>query len=112
MSKVLDQHGTLFDCGPVQSDARNFTMPGQFYFGDTAPEEYRGKKCNQCAFYRLEQKKGSKPKDDGNALKKAKAHRINKGFCAKHKDAMKRCVMFEGEKALPCKYFEPLGGGK
>ncbi len=107
---TLAEHGTVFDCGPVMSNAKLSTMPGQYYFGGTAPEEHCSKHCSDCVFYRVKPPAGGKPKDEGNALKKGPRPKV-KGVCRLNREAMKKETPFEGQKALACKYFEALGGG-
>lgn len=98
-SKMLTEHGTVFSCGPVRSNAKSDTLPGQFYFGGTAPIECQASSCVHCKFYR--QNKGKTDRKSG-AVKPAKD-----GVCLKTLEARGRpAIPFEGGKALPCKYFE------
>ncbi|PKR53538.1 hypothetical protein [Thalassospira marina] len=100
-NNFLSKHGTVFDCGPVRSNAKSDTLPGQFYFGGTAPIECQASSCVHCKFYRpnkgkTEKKSGlTKPAKDGVCLKTLQA-------------SGRPAISFEGAKALPCKYFETI----
>lgn len=98
-SKLLTDHGTVFDCGPVRSNAKADTLPGQFYFGGTAPIDCQASNCTHCRFYRPQ--KGKSNKKTGTVTP------AKTGVCQKALETGGRpAIPFEGGKALPCKYFE------